>query len=538
MVEKDGYVLSPIDCGLPSQTSACQAGIMYGDNYDIPAFRWYDKDQGKLFVSHHAADAAAIDARFSSGRGLLRGGSSIGNLTSGDAEKSLLTFSTLNTRDEETNRLRADDLRLFFINPYLFPRCRADLVGHSRRVATGPAPETAQRAAAHQPPGKGLPDHSRRDERPAARHLHLRGLARRDPRRAGDLPYLAYDEVAHHAGPDTRDAFMTLRQLDGQIRRVRDMIARKAGRPYDLFVLSDHGQSFGATFRQRYGYELKDFIEKHLAHGATIAHTHGHDVGASFTGALVEELKNMNEQGVTGRVGRATVGRAQTALQRRVDAHVPAAPAAMDADVLVFASGNLANVYFSLRRGKISIDELNAAHPSLVDALAEHEGVGFVVGYDGEGAGRARKSRRAQSAHGRDHRRRSLMRYGDVDLRATNCYGWRVPHAGDLIVNSTVYAERTMNGNITVAAFGLISSHGGLGRQQTDAFLLHPGDMRAPPVERDGGVRHSQFSARPAWRRLSPNRNPCEASTPGRPHLWKGIRDWRTWMLGLCTPHS
>ena len=50
MVAEEGYILSHVDCGIPSQTSACQAGIMFGDNNDIPAFRWYDKEKQKLYV--------------------------------------------------------------------------------------------------------------------------------------------------------------------------------------------------------------------------------------------------------------------------------------------------------------------------------------------------------------------------------------------------------------------------------------------------------------------------------------------------------
>lgn len=38
MVEAEGYVLTRIDCGLPAQTSACQAGILFGNNYDIRPF--------------------------------------------------------------------------------------------------------------------------------------------------------------------------------------------------------------------------------------------------------------------------------------------------------------------------------------------------------------------------------------------------------------------------------------------------------------------------------------------------------------------
>jgi predicted AlkP superfamily pyrophosphatase or phosphodiesterase len=48
MINEDGYQLSRVDCGLPSMTSACQAGIMFGDNHDIPAYRWYDKAKQKL----------------------------------------------------------------------------------------------------------------------------------------------------------------------------------------------------------------------------------------------------------------------------------------------------------------------------------------------------------------------------------------------------------------------------------------------------------------------------------------------------------
>ena len=40
---------------------------MFGDNDDIPAYRWYDKEQGKLYVS--AATCAELNARYSKGQG-------------------------------------------------------------------------------------------------------------------------------------------------------------------------------------------------------------------------------------------------------------------------------------------------------------------------------------------------------------------------------------------------------------------------------------------------------------------------------------
>ena len=82
MMDEEGYGLAHVDCGLPSQTSACQAGIMFGDNYDIPAFRWFDKDEDKLFQS--GQDAEVLNARYAHGKGLLRGGTSIVNMMAGD----------------------------------------------------------------------------------------------------------------------------------------------------------------------------------------------------------------------------------------------------------------------------------------------------------------------------------------------------------------------------------------------------------------------------------------------------------------------
>ena len=45
------------------QTSASQAGILFGNNDDIPAFRWYDKATKSLFVSNRAADAEQLEQR-------------------------------------------------------------------------------------------------------------------------------------------------------------------------------------------------------------------------------------------------------------------------------------------------------------------------------------------------------------------------------------------------------------------------------------------------------------------------------------------
>ena len=72
---------------------------------------------------------------------------------------------------------------------------------------------------------------------------------------------LGYDEVAHHSGPERADALAVLRDLDRQIGRIARSFTW-APRPYHVVVLSDHGQTQGATFRQRNGEHLADVVAR------------------------------------------------------------------------------------------------------------------------------------------------------------------------------------------------------------------------------------------------------------------------------------
>ena len=68
---RDGHRLISWECDWSSQTSGCQAGLLHGNNHDIPAFRWWEKDRGAAMVSNHPVDAMALERRLSDGNGLL-----------------------------------------------------------------------------------------------------------------------------------------------------------------------------------------------------------------------------------------------------------------------------------------------------------------------------------------------------------------------------------------------------------------------------------------------------------------------------------
>ena len=218
---------------------------MFGDNYDIPAFRWYDKDQQKLYVS--GADAAELNARYAKGNGLMRGGSSINNMLNGDAEKSMLTMADLFEAGDEEKKRRAEDIYLLMLNPYFLTRTivfflvdvvrelwegwqqkRQDVQPRLNRLAHGypfvrAATTVLMRDICGQPRHPG--HHARRA-------LDLRHLARL---RRGGAPFRPLDQRRLRRWP----------RYDQVIARVRRVIKEKAPRPYDLIILSDHGQSFG-----------------------------------------------------------------------------------------------------------------------------------------------------------------------------------------------------------------------------------------------------------------------------------------------------
>src|SRR3954451_6634620 len=219
-LREGSYRLTRWETDWSSQTGACQAGLLHGDNDDMPAFRWWEKDRGKAIVTNHPRDAMEIERRHSNGRGLLfSNGASRANIVSGDAPHSLLTMSTVLRRDRP-GRI-GKDYFAYFANPYNVMRTSALMV---REVVSELWAAAQQRRLDVQP----------RIERGFTYSL-MRAWAtiiQRDlqveaviadmyaGRPVAYTTFLAYDEVAHHSGIERADTLATLRQVDRQIGRI------------------------------------------------------------------------------------------------------------------------------------------------------------------------------------------------------------------------------------------------------------------------------------------------------------------------------
>ena len=261
--------------------------------------------------------------------------------------------------------------------------------------------------------------------------------------------FASYDEVAHHSGLQRADTMEALRKLDqqfGNIERAR----RYAPRPYEIVVLSDHGQTQGATFKQRNGYGLDDLVERSLARGEVDDHMGGDEQDA-MVGLAVEEA-----------TGRGKDKPAKNDVSGR--------------DVVVLGSGNLGLIYLMEEKRRLTLEEIEERHPELIPALRSHPHVGWLLV---RSAQRGPVALGANGAHylaeGRIEGEDPLASFSPNaphHLRRTDGFA----HVADIMVGS-FYDPDLDEG---CAFEELISFHGGLGGPQTRPFILYPERFHLP----------------------------------------------------------
>ncbi|MFL5972314.1 MAG: alkaline phosphatase family protein, partial [Gaiellaceae bacterium] len=438
--------LAEWETDLSSQTGASQAGILLGSNEDISAFRWVEKETARLMTCSAPQDCEEIERRHATGIGLLvDGGASRGNLLSGEAEDVILTVSRM-----EAEKRSNPGYRAFLANGDNATRTLVLFVWEVILEWT-----SALRAI-------------RRDVRPRGHRGGIYPLMRgalcvfvRDLIVSGVLTdmmrgrpavyatFSSYDEVAHHSGLERADTLEALRKLDdhfGQVERAR----RYAPRPYEIVVLSDHGQTQGATFKQRNGYGLDELVERSLSSGA------------------VEGIAGGDEQ--NSMVGHAFTEATGTKKKRPKND-------VSDRDVVVLGSGNLGLVYLMEERRRLTLEELEERHPQLVPALREHPHVGWLLVRSSEHGAVVLGARGAHYLEdGRVEGEDPLVPFSPhapQHLLRTDGF----EHVADIMVGSFYDADLDEG----CAFEELISFHGGIGGFQTRAFILHPTHLQVPP---------------------------------------------------------
>jgi uncharacterized membrane protein YvlD (DUF360 family) len=493
-----------------SQTGACQAGLLHGSNEDMPAFRWWEKERGQAIVTNHPRDAEEIERRHSDGRGLLHAdGASRANILSGDAPHSMLTMSTALRRRRPIGK----DYAAYFARPYAVARTFALSLAEIARE---------RRAARSQ---------VRDDVRPRMHRSRSYVFARawgtvvqRDLQVAtviGDVlagrpviytTFLAYDEVAHHSGIERHDALAVLRDLDRQIARIAHA-CEDAPRPYRLIVLSDHGQSQGETFRDRYDQTLEELVQGACGADSVVASEAGDDDSLSYLSAGLTEVAR-DDTMAARTVRAATRDRlADGAVALDSDARREVEETHDDGELpelSVMASGCLGLITFPREPGRVSLERIEALYPALIPALRDHPGIGFIlVRSERDGALAIGAAGTHHLADDRVEGEDPLAPFGPNaadHLRRTDGFA----HCADLMINSTYWTDFG-----EVAAFEeLVGSHGGMGGTQSFPFVLHPSELEWPAEQVVGAERvHRVFRGWLAG--LGQSAYASEADSPG-----------------------
>jgi uncharacterized membrane protein YvlD (DUF360 family) len=465
---EDTHRLMEWEPDLSSQTGANQAGILLGSNHDIPAFRWVEKETGTMMTCSAPDDCARIEREHATGNGLLvDGGASRGNLLSGEADEVILTVSRI-----EAEKRANPGYRAFFANGFNVTRALVLFFWELMLEWTAATREKRRDVLPRGHRGGAYP-FMRGGMCVIVRDLIVYGVLT-DMMRGRPAIYAtfsSYDEVAHHSGLERADTLEALRKLDQQFGRI-ERARRYAARPYEIVVLSDHGQTQGATFKQRNGYGLDELVERSVE-TSDVEGFAGGDEQHQMVGLAIGEA--------TGRAGKPKKASKKDVSGRRV---------------VVLGSGNLGLVYLMEEPRRLTLEEIDQRHPRLIPALRSHPHVGWILVRSAE---RGAVALGANGAHyleeGRVEGEDPLAAFSPTaprHLLRTDGF----PHVADIMVGS-FYDPALDEG---CAFEELISFHGGIGGPQTQPFILAPVTLPQPDEPIIGAAHvHEVLSS---WRRL------------------------------------
>ena len=505
-LDDETHRLKEWETDLSSQTGASQAGILHGNNANIVAYRWVEKENdNKLIVSGKLSDAPELEEKISNGEGLLVNGISIANMFSGDSKIPTLTSSKLNG----LANMYSKTLNAVFLDAYNFQRLFIlflwDIILELKSQLI----------------------HALKNIRPRLRRNIVYAAVRAGANVVlrevttdvltseilkGDIDtayatYMGYDEIAHHSGVEDNDVWNALKKIDFQFTKLASAI-EMSDRDYKLVILSDHGQSKGATFKQRYGMTLESYVRRLLPDDLMIFKTE-YNID-HFRDAIIPEnkqIKSMKEkmgnirdglfeeyeslqnikEGLEKRKPPLIFENEQyTSLRNRynnsldyIKGHESSAQStkkAKDSELIVLGSGNLGLIYLTQWNQRLTYEEIVMLFPDLIPGLVKHPGIGFIMVNSIENGGMVIGEN-------------GIYYLDDDEIVGENpleCFGKNAPmhlrrensfnNMPDILVNSFYDSE-----NDEVCAFEeLIGSHGGLGGNQTRPFILYPSEWKDP----------------------------------------------------------
>ena len=495
----NSHTLKEWETDLSSQTGASQAGILHGNNENIVAYRWVEKENdNKIMVSGKLAHAPIIEKRISDGNGLLRDkGTSITNMFTGDSDNPILTSSRFKLLTFSYNK----SLNVVFLESYSFQRI---IILFLWEILVEIKSQIIHKI-------KNIQPRLRRNiiyaTIRAGANVLLREVATetliadmlKGEVNSAYASYVGYDEVAHHSGINDNDIWNVLKQIDLQFKRL-EKAEKSCERNYEFVVLSDHGQGNGATFKQRYGITLANYVRRLLPEDMKtydknqFITDHFRDAFIPENkqiGTIIDKVDDIKERDFFSdkleNIKEKTpdfikIEELKSKYQNDLDyikthkSKEQTTKKAKNSELIVLGSGNLGLIYLTQWTKRLNYEEIVMLFPNLIPGLVKHTGIGFIL------VDSFTNGPMAIGAEGiyylntdRIEGKNPLENFGKnaaMHLKRHN----KFKNMPDILVNS-FYDPKTEE----ICAFEeLIGSHGGLGGSQTRPFILYPSNWEDP----------------------------------------------------------
>ncbi|CAN5808279.1 hypothetical protein BH23GEM9_BH23GEM9_25370 [soil metagenome] len=478
LMERLGWELRRYPAGLPSATPAAQAAIFYGTKQDIPAFRFYEKAERRIIVGSKPADVQLIRDRLPES-GILDGGSGYVNIYDGGADRATFTLAAKKPQPFLQKMGGGRVALLLLLNPLRTLR----MIGSSvvQYVREEFVRLWGQMRGEYTYYWWYLP----------LLHIGSNVLLRELQTFAVLLDiytgvpsiyttYNVYDEFAHHFGPGSRTAFSGVRSMDRRIGEILRMVRRVPGRPYDIYILSDHGQTPSIPYRVRYDETLGDTIVSAATDGALVtAGTGEYSLeNQDAMDFLVQELEHVSGE------SSPPARKAGLGLGHWIRRHYNLFPLvaetvrqADEAQIVVTYSSSLAHVYWPQPERPLAFDEIreDPDRRGLYYFLVAHGGIGCVI------------TRMLDGAHVENLRGRALiMPNGEMEIisgedpllhYAATAVDRRaiaelaaMKNAGDMVLFGAYDPEQ----DVCICFDDQIGAHGAMGGRQSWPFILTP----------------------------------------------------------------
>ena len=412
LIETEGYEIHRYRCGVPSTTPFAQAGILYGDNTDIPSFRWWDRERN-VMVQFGAGSTfkKVADKYFAGCEPLTRDGACIAACYPGGAADDFgIAYQDRTYASSDRSRSAWAVLLPYIANPVHI----GDWIWQSAAVLARTAQDVVQSRLAGGHPARSYVLNDILEE--VFVH-HLTRYAVRKAMREGYSPiyagFYAFDETGHAFGPDDPASQRILRHVDHSIGKIA---GSRDGR-YELVVLSDHGQIDTVPFARS---------------------------GRSFGEALADLCPGYHVQEMKGKAFGPRPEDARGVIN-------------------VTFSGGLSHIYFADSGRRLDLHDVEARRAGLATAVAQLAGVALVMAREANGHVFFRGNDRMDGQAVKP----ALAAYDDADIlyaQLSRLNGFRT--AGDLVVLGEFHDGKQVNFEDQAGG------HGSIGGEQLHPFVL------------------------------------------------------------------